>query len=156
MFYNKADTKQKNKNYAPIFNSITTKCTTLNKWRCFKTFTNTSISGRLFIRIWTLTTDFVLIQVNAGSNLRMFKFILPSLCESRLILLIYKKYGKSIVEIIPLQALQNTFEWIFNLSSEFPITWSFLFCWCILQWKIPHIFDKDLLLARNMVFCLKR
>ena len=38
----------------------------LKKWRCFKNFTNTGISDPLFTRLWTLTTDFVLIQVNAG------------------------------------------------------------------------------------------
>ena len=95
-----------------FFSKITVKCRTLNKWQCFKNSTNTSISGPLFTRLWALTTDFVLIQVNAGFNLiqalislwSIPKFILPSLYESRLILLIYKKYGKSFVEIIPLQA----------------------------------------------------
>ena len=58
----------------------------------------------LFTCLWMLTTDFVLIQVNAGSDLPIFNCILPSLCESRLILLIYKKYGKPFVEIIPLPA----------------------------------------------------
>ena len=70
----------------------------------FKHFANTGISDPLFTRLWTLTTDFALIGVNAGSDLPIFNFILPSLYESRLILLIYKKYGKSFAEIIPLPA----------------------------------------------------
>ena len=64
--------------------------------------TNTSISDPLFTRLWTLPADFVLIKVNAGPDLPIFKFILVSLYESQLILLIYKKYGKSFAEIIPL------------------------------------------------------
>ena len=67
----------------------------------FKHFTNTGISDPLFTHLWTLTTDFALIQANPGSDLPIFSFILPSLYESRLILFIYKKYGKSLVEIIP-------------------------------------------------------
>ena len=94
-----------------FFTKITVKCRTLNKWRCFKNSTNTNISGPLFTHLWTLTTDFVLIQVNAGSDLHIFKFILPSLYESRLILLIYKKYGKSFVEIIPVQACYGRIPW---------------------------------------------
>ena len=141
MFYSKADTKQWNRNYALIFNSITVRYRTLNKWRCFKHFTNTSISGPLFTHLWTLTTDFVLIQVNAGSDLHIFKFILPSLYESRLILLIYKKYGKSFVEIIPVQACYGRIPW-----NEFLIKFRgshyliILFFWCNLQWKLRYIF----------------
>ena len=70
----------------------------------FKHFANTGISDPLLNRLWTLTSDFALIQVNAGSDLPIFNFILSSLHENRLILLIYKKYGKSFVEIIPLPA----------------------------------------------------
>ena len=68
----------------------------------FKHFTNTGISDPLFTR--TLSTDIALIQVNAGSDLPTFNFILPCFYETRLILLIYKKYGKSFVEIIPFTA----------------------------------------------------
>ena len=90
MFYSKADTKQQNKSYALVFISITVKCRTLNKWGCFKTFFNTGITDPLFTGFWTLTTDFVVIKVNASSYLPIFKFILPSLYEGLLILLIYK------------------------------------------------------------------
>ena len=70
----------------------------------FKHFSNTGISDPSFTRLWTLSTDLALIQVNAGPDLPIFNFILPSLYKSRLILLIYKKYGKPFVGIIPLPA----------------------------------------------------
>ena len=64
------------------------KCRTLNKRQCFKNFTNTDLPDPLLARLYTLTKDFVLVQVNAGSDLPIFNFTLSSLYESRLILLI--------------------------------------------------------------------
>ena len=50
----------------------------------FKHFSNTGISDPSFTRLWTLSTDLALIQVNAGPDLPIFNFILPSLYKSRL------------------------------------------------------------------------
>ena len=50
---------------------------------------------------------------------------------------------------------KNTLKLIFNLSSEFHITWPFLFLFGSRMENSTYIFGKGLLSARNVVFCLK-
>ena len=120
----------KSKNCVVIFNSITVPCRNLKKRRCLKIFINTGILYLLFTRLWTLPTDFVLTQVNIGYDVTIFNYILSTLYESRLILIINKKYGKWIFRNHFTSGVlwyDNSLKWFFNLSLELHIAWSFLF-----------------------------
>ena len=73
-------------------------------------------------------------------------------------LMIYKICGKSFFEIIPLPACYGMgISWndFFDLSSEFLITWLFLFFFGSETDNSEFVFDNSLLFARTMVFCLK-
>ena len=62
------------------------------------------ISHHFFAHLWTLSTAFVLMQVKIGFNTPIFNYMLTFLYQSEVILIIYHKYGKSIIEIILLPA----------------------------------------------------
>ena len=71
---------------------------------------NNSLLDHLFFnRLWhlrsfisKLSMTFILMQVKTGFDTPMFNYILPFLCKSRMISIIYHKYGKSFFEIIPM------------------------------------------------------
>ena len=73
------------------------------RYQCFSR--DCSISDLLFTNLWTLSTAFVLIYVKTGFDAPILNYILPFLYQSGVISIIYYKYGKSFIEIIPLPVL---------------------------------------------------
>ena len=125
-----------------MFSSITVKCRTLKSddvskispTQAYQILYSLAFEHQLRILYWykwMQAMDFVLIKVNAS-----YGFCI----DTRERRLWFTHWLIEPIDIIDLQKIrqiicwnhftsryENSFEWIFNLSSEFPIAWSFLF-----------------------------
>ena len=102
------------------------------------------ITGPLFTHLWTLSTAFVLMQVKTGFDKLIFNYTLPFLHKSRMISIIYHKYGELFFEIIPLPlpyAMRIPWNNILIYIQSFSLIDCSYFIWfcneklCIYFWK---------------------
>ena len=89
------------------------------------------ISDLLFTYLWTLSTVLVFTLVKTSFDLLILNYILPFLYKSGIISIIYHKYGKSVIKIIPLHYIFDSvmkncafiFEKIYYLPETSSLVW---------------------------------